>query len=521
MGKGMRYLALASDYDGTLAHDGRVTTQTLKSLERFRHSGRHLILVTGRELPELEDVFPELGLFELIVAENGGLLYRPESREKRALTSAPPPEFIADLKRRGVADMSVGETIVATWQPFEAQVLASIRDLGLDLQVIFNKEAVMVLPSGVNKMTGLDHALDELRLSRHNIVGVGDAENDHPFLSCCEFSVAVANAIPALKDRVDWVTAGERGAGVEELIAEVLANDLAARPFREEKRRSVLLGRSSEQETLLPAQGRNMLLCGQSGGGKSTFVAGIVERLLSSGYQLCLIDPEGDYEGFPGLFNAGDEQHAPSPDEILRILETPRSSLVVNLLALKMHDRPHYFAGLLTRLQESALRTGRPHWIVIDEAHHLLPSEWAPASGEVAGHNASLLLVTVHPEHVSPAALNLVDVVAVVGKEPSIAVQEFARTRGITPPAAPAGDLPAGDAWLWFLDENRGISIKTEPCKAERKRHRRRYAEGELEPERVFYFRGPEGKLNLRSQNLATFVQLSEGVDDDTWLFHL
>jgi hypothetical protein len=49
----------------------------------------------------------------------------------------------------------------------------------------------------------------------------------------------------------------------------------------------------------------------------------------------------------------------------------------------------------------------------------------------------------------------------------------------------------------------------------------RKYAEGELPPERSFYFRGPEGKLNLRAQNLFLFLQLADGVDDETWTHHL
>ena len=46
----MHYLALASDYDGTLATDGRVDNATIAALERLRDSGRRLLLVTGREL---------------------------------------------------------------------------------------------------------------------------------------------------------------------------------------------------------------------------------------------------------------------------------------------------------------------------------------------------------------------------------------------------------------------------------------------------------------------------------------
>src|SRR5579871_1799739 len=131
----MRFLALACDYDGTLALNGSVNHETVKALESVLASGRKLIMVTGRELDELLGVFPEIGLFEWVVAENGALLYRPASREEKTLGPVPPPQFVAELKRRGVAPVSVGRAIVATWQPHETTVLKTIRDLGLELQV--------------------------------------------------------------------------------------------------------------------------------------------------------------------------------------------------------------------------------------------------------------------------------------------------------------------------------------------------------------------------------------------------
>ena len=218
----MRYLALACDYDGTLAQDGLVDEPTLAALERLLASGRRLILVTGRELPELQKTFPHLDLFERVVVENGALLYRPGTREEKTLAEPPPQAFVRTLKERGVGPLSVGRVIVATWHPHETTVLETIRDLGLELQVIFNKEAVMVLPAGVNKATGLAAALKELGLSPHNVVGVGDAENDHAFLSLCECAVAVANALPMLKEKADLVTDGRRGAGVAELIGRLV-----------------------------------------------------------------------------------------------------------------------------------------------------------------------------------------------------------------------------------------------------------------------------------------------------------
>jgi hypothetical protein len=223
----MRYSVLACDYDGTIAHHGRVSADTMAALQRLLATGRRLVLVTGRELDELLAIFPELPLFEWVVAENGALLYRPSTRAEKALAEPPPEAFVRALRRRGVTPLSVGRVIVATWQPHETAVLEVIREHGLELQVIFNKGAVMVLPAGVTKATGLARALQEMGLSPHESVGVGDAENDHAFLSLCECAAAVSNALPALKERADLVTRGDHGVGVAELIDQMIESDLA------------------------------------------------------------------------------------------------------------------------------------------------------------------------------------------------------------------------------------------------------------------------------------------------------
>jgi HAD superfamily hydrolase (TIGR01484 family) len=236
----MHFLALAADYDGTLASDGKVDDSTFDALQRLRASGRKLILVTGRHLPDLCNVFPQLDVFDRVIVENGGLLYRPETREQKLLTEAPNQRIVSLLQRRGVP-FSPGRTVVATWKPHEGEVLKAIRDLGLELQVIFNKGAVMVLPSGVNKGTGLAVALDELKLSPENVVAVGDAENDHALFRMCGCSVAVANAVPALKERADIALSSARGAGVTEICEQLIANDLAIY-YAQLKRDSLSLG---------------------------------------------------------------------------------------------------------------------------------------------------------------------------------------------------------------------------------------------------------------------------------------
>jgi hydroxymethylpyrimidine pyrophosphatase-like HAD family hydrolase len=223
----MHYLALATDYDGTIANDGVVDKSTLAALERLRGGARRLILVTGRELSDLQRAMPRLDLFDLVVAENGALLYDPANHEERALGDAPPPAFVARLRELGVAPLWQGRVIVATWVSNGGKVLDAIRDLGLDLQVTFNRSAVMVLPVGITKASGLRGALAQLGLSPLDCIGVGDAENDLAFLDVCGLPVAVANALPSVKERAAFVTAGMRGAGVAELIDRLLATGLA------------------------------------------------------------------------------------------------------------------------------------------------------------------------------------------------------------------------------------------------------------------------------------------------------
>ena len=218
----MTCLALATDYDGTLALKGRVGAPTLDALERFKRSGRTLVMVTGREVDDLATVFDRFDLFDLIVAENGALIYHPGDRSERALGRRPPDAFLDALRSRGVAPLAVGRVVVATWEFHRKSVEEAIREFGLDLQIVMNKGSVMALPAGVDKASGLAVALGELRIAARDVVAVGDAENDLAFMAACGRSAAVANALPEVKAAADVVTIGERGAGVVELIDAIL-----------------------------------------------------------------------------------------------------------------------------------------------------------------------------------------------------------------------------------------------------------------------------------------------------------
>jgi HAD superfamily hydrolase (TIGR01484 family) len=214
--------ALATDYDGTLAREGKVAASTLSALERLKASGRKLIMVTGRELPDLRRVFPEVGGFDAIVAENGALLWRPEHGSPQALAPAPPPAFIAALRARGVEPLAVGEVIVASADENAPVMAETLREVGLDWRLILNKDSVMCLPPGVDKASGLRAGLADLRLEAANVLGVGDAENDLAFLAVCGVSAAVANALPDVKAAADIVTPEDDGPGVAWLIERLL-----------------------------------------------------------------------------------------------------------------------------------------------------------------------------------------------------------------------------------------------------------------------------------------------------------
>lgn len=515
----MRYHILATDYDGTIAEHGAVPDEVVAGLRRFIGSGRKLVLVTGRELPELMQIFPHLELFELVVAENGAVIHSPKTRENTALAERPQEAFIEDLRARGVEPISIGEVIVATWEPHSTSVLETIRDHGLELQVVFNKGAVMVLPAGVNKATGLEAALERLGVSPHNVAGVGDAENDHSFLRLCELSAAVANALPSVKQEADFLAARDHGAGVLELIDALLEDD-AALPRKSLPRRALSFGVDTEGNAVdFDAYGGCTLICGASASGKSTVAKRIVDSLRERNYQFCLVDPEGDYEELEGAVVIGGPDVEPTLAEAMQVLEDFLASCVVCMTGVSISERPQQFVEFLTELLNMRVRYGRPHWLIFDEAHHLMPAAWQPPNALFPEKLVNVVLVTVHPELLSPDMLRRVEQVVAVGDTAPEILARFAELRGIDMPRAEAPSRPR-EVLLWRERDRRVARVSVHAPTSEHRRHTRKYAEGNLSPERSFYFRGRHAQLNLRADNLIRFLELAEGVDTETWDFH-
>lgn len=518
----MRYYALATDYDGTLATHGRVDAETLSSLERLRNSGRKLILVTGRELDELIEIFPRIEIFERVVAENGALIYNPHTKEEVLLAEKPPETFIEAIRKSGIGRFSVGRCIVAAWKPDENILLDIIREHQLELQIIFNKDAVMVLPSGINKAAGLVAALNELKLSPHNVAGIGDAENDHAFLNICEYSAAVDNALDVLKKKVDLVTKGDHGKGVSELVEKIIENDLSEHNEKQWRHRHLIGKKENGEEVCIEAHGTSFMLAGTSGGGKSTFATSFIERLLEKQYQFTIIDPEGDYQELETVIMFGSQKQEPDTEEIIKLLENPLQNCSINLLGIRFEDRSSFFNRVLQAILELRTRTGRPHWVIVDEAHHLFPPNWDPADLLFPKELRNMVFITVHPDKVAHTILSSVDKLVAIGQSADETIQLFCDNLGIDAPYVSKTNLEKGEAIFWNrMTDDDPFLFRGIPPKADLTRHKAKYSEGSLDEDRSFYFRGPHKKLKLRAQNLVLFLQIGDGVDDETWMYHL
>jgi hydroxymethylpyrimidine pyrophosphatase-like HAD family hydrolase len=222
----MRHRVLACDYDGTLATEGVCSDQTVEALERVAAAGIRLVLVTGRTREELADVFDPGTLFEAIVVENGAVVIEVASGRETLLAPRLPGRLVTEFERAGVSPMVVGRVLFSTAWSQQPKLSAAIAKVGVDRQVVRNRESAMVLPAGISKRTGLEAALRDLGELPSATIAVGDGENDVPLFAVAGVSVAVANAVDALKARADVVLSEPNGRGFQSLAAAIVAGDL-------------------------------------------------------------------------------------------------------------------------------------------------------------------------------------------------------------------------------------------------------------------------------------------------------
>ncbi|MDH4316223.1 MAG: HAD hydrolase family protein [Gammaproteobacteria bacterium] len=390
------FRAIAVDFDGTLTAESDMASESaLLAIAEVRRRGLQALLVTGRILTELRQVFPSVDQwFDGIVAENGAVFCADGN--ETLLSSPVEPELDRALVEAAVP-FRRGRILLASQVAFEPEIQAQIRRLGLECQLVRNRAELMILPPGVSKGFGVSRALESLGISHHNTIAIGDAENDHSLLSICEIGVAVANAVDGLKRHADVVLQESNGEGVANFIRHsVLATDVPLHPLHWQ----IELGQLDSGELVsIAASQINILITGRSKSGKSYVAGALAERLIEQGYAVCIIDPEGDYASLGelhGVQRLGEPGKCPDIAQIRRLITHHFGSVIVDLSLLDSCEHATCTKELLEQLSEDREATGLPHWIVIDEAHHTLdlPGKMVTA---LAGGQKGYCLITYQP----------------------------------------------------------------------------------------------------------------------------
>jgi hypothetical protein len=218
----------------------------------------------------------------------------------------------------------------------------------------------------------------------------------------------------------------------------------------------------------------------------------------------------------------GTLEQPPAVEEVIEVLEDPARSCVVSLFGAKREEQPPIFARMLRALMEHRSRFGRPHWYLIDEAHYPLPAKWEPVGELRLEDLRSVMYITAFMDQLPEVVLRNVDLFVAIGDEAVKSLAQYCELLGEPiPDVAPPADRQEHDALAWWRRRGSPGWLRRLPPRSEHQRHRHGYLEGDMDPEHRFYFRGPKGELNLAAQNLRIFMQLGEGVDDETWLYHL
>jgi hypothetical protein len=498
------YRALAVDYDGTLTETDAPDPEVLAAIHRARGAGRRVVLVTGRIFRSLLDSFPDAErAFDAIVAENGGVIWLPGTGA-RVVAQPVGPDLASALEARGVP-VERGEVLLATHAIHDQTVLQEIARLGLEVQLVRNRGALMVLPPGVSKGTGLLEALADLGISRHSTVAVGDAENDHSLVETCELGVAVANAVPALQDHADVVLGRRAGSGVIELLhGPLLRGDIRVQP----KRWQVRLGATADGAAVtIPGSQVNLLVTGGTQSGKSHLAGLVAERLLTMGYGVCLIDPEGDHIGLEALRRlvvVGGAEPPPSPDHLARLLRL--GSVVVDLSLRSEAERVSDCRRTLEALAEHRERHGTPHWIILDEAH-LVPDLARLLALGRGSSAAGVCAITWRPDQVGVETLAAMDLAVVLpgGDEAAAATLRQAGFRLPASAGNPTTPAATGRIEGLLIDRRTARSFVADQRTSAHLRHWHKYQSAELPYHQRFFFRRKDRLTGAVAASMADF----------------
>lgn len=534
---------LATDYDGTLARDGYVPPETWDLLRQARKAGFLLILVTGRVLDTFINEGPFSELFEVIVAEDGAVIYFPKKNTVRQPFGRLSPVITQRLEALHVP-LERGLSIVATRVPYDETIMNVLQDLNMGATVEYNNGAVMLLPPGATKGTGLTHALQELGYSPHNVIACGDAENDISLLRVAELAVAVPNALPKLKALADVVLPQDpqdRGTGINQLLRQLLSRRGPDHLQRPDRRLVLGYTRDGAPIHLDPVNliDSRIGIFGDSHSGKSWLSGLLVEELMRVGYQVLVIDPEGDYAGLAAsgrcLHLGAGQAPLPSIPDLVNLVEWHAINMFLDLSTRSPEDRQAYITALMRALRGIRLRRGRPHWILLDEAQYFCPAEGGELTDllvEGLHEGLSIGLVSYRPSQLSPALVSILDDCLLTRLSSPEEVDALAPFLTHTPEnqylLSQIATLPVGQAYLvsnFFRplaeDLNSPIRFQVGPRAVPHIRHLQKYLRAPLPAHKRFYFSAPDGRsLGATAASLWEFRETLGAIPVDSLVYH-
>jgi hydroxymethylpyrimidine pyrophosphatase-like HAD family hydrolase len=516
---------LAFDFDGTLAENGKVPLALQRALEQLRAAGYALFMVTGRrfgdaELGSLEDVFAG------IVWENGAVLHHTITDEVYLPFGQVDPRLVEALEAAGMP-LERGRAIVSTIAPHDERVWQVLGDWGGDAVVTHDKGMVRVMPPGTAKGAGLERLLGLCGFSPRNLVSFGDGEGDLSLLRLGEMGVAVADAVPSLKEAADLVTAQPGPTGILEALetywlGEGTGNTLGV----SQHARLVSLGQDEAGTPVsIPAAtlaGGNVGVFGDSGSGKSWVAGLLAEGMHQAGYQVLMIDPEGDFRGMralPGIVALKVTQDSvPPPRMIATLLEAVTVSVVLDLTSYSLARCEEYVADLLHALRPLKGRKFRPHWIVLEEAQHFLPPNsnavWAALRPML--DDGGWAFVSYRPDRLVSQLLAGLDQCIFTRLSEAEAIQALCETTKFTL-EAPLANTPRGYAWLCG---QRVVRLRPNARRVPHIRHLYKYLDIPVPKHKRFYFRDDRGFLNVEAASLFEFLQCLRTLPNESLVYH-
>lgn len=535
----MQFKIIATDLDGTIALNDKVDSKTWNVLEQAKKAGFKVILVTGRRLNDITQIGPFDDLCEAIVAEDGAAIFFPATNSVILPFGQVAPEVILELQSLQIP-FEKGMAIASTWIPHDQAIAKVLATTGYAAHMEFNKGAVMIMPPGATKGSGLSIAVRELGYSIHNVVSFGDAENDRSLFDQSELSVAVSNATQSIKELADISLSESNGQGVRNFIQKLMAGKipkyLKARPTRQ-----ITLGQMKHSNLALNPLTftmKNLGIFGASGTGKSWLSGLLAEEMMRLEYQLFIIDPEGDYRSmraFPNTIVVGGNGSAlPSAIEVSKLLEYSSMSLVLDLSQYESAGRIEYVTELVPMINELRRSRGKPHWILIDEIHYFCGANESALTQLMATtmHDGGLAVVTYKPSELASEVSSQLNHIMLLRFDDSTEVDALKEldNEQISHCISKSQLVAMNEKQVYFhLDYAKGdcesLSGVIEFDQTHRRvphiRHLHKYLRAPLPIDKQFYFKGPQNGFDQKASSLFDFLMAIPSLSIETLKYHL